>query len=113
MESIARAKYLRGSAQKFRLVADLVRKKPVPKVIALLHEGLTKKAADEIEKVVRAAVANLQSTEKGANVDIDDLIVKSIMIDIGPMLKRIRPRSQGRAYRRIHRMCHITVTVSD
>jgi len=96
-----------------RIVADLVRKKSVTHAISMLHEALSQKASYEIEKVIRAAVANIQSREEGSNIDIDDLYVKSIAIDIGPQLKRIKPRAQGRAYLRLHRMNHVTVVVSD
>lgn len=113
MEAIARGKYLRGSARKVRLVADVVRGKRVSEAIPILHEGLySKKAAGELEKIIRAAAANIQNRSEGANIDIDDIIVKSIYIDVGPTLKRGRPRAQGRFYRRLHRSNHITVVVS-
>lgn len=112
MEAMAKAKYLRGSARKFRLIADMVRSKPVSKSISVLNAS-PQKASREIEKVIRAAAANLQSSEKGANLDIDDLVVKEITIDAGPSLKRIRPRAQGRAYRVLHRTSHIKVVLSD
>lgn len=113
MEARARGKYILGSARKIRLVADLVRSKPINQAIGILHEGLSGKGSHEIERIVRSAVANLQNRNEAANVDIDDLKVKTICIDVGPTLKRGRPRAQGRYYRRLRRSFHITVTVSD
>jgi large subunit ribosomal protein L22 len=112
MEAKARAKYLRSSARKMRLAADLVRAQKVSEALIIL-QGLPHKASREIEKVIRAAAANLQSQSEGANYDVDDLRVKSIVIDGGPTLKRIKARAQGRAYLRRHHMSHITVVVSD
>ena len=113
MEATARARHIRASARKMRLVADVIRKKPVSKAIALLHYGITKKASEDIERTLRAAVANLQSRGEGANIDIDDLTVKSIVIDGGPTLKRGRARAQGRYFRRLSRTSHIKIIISD
>lgn len=113
MEATARAKYVRGSAQKMRLVADAVRAKPVAQAIALLHDGMNSKASREFELVIRSAVANLQSKTEGANVDVDDLKVKTVFVDGGPTLKRWKARAQGRAFRRLCRTSHLTVVVSD
>lgn len=113
MEARARGTHILGSARKMRLVADLVRTKPIAQAIGILHEGLSNKGSREIERIVRSAVANLQNRNEAANVDIDDLKVKAICIDVGPTLKRGRPRAQGRYYRRLRRSCHITVIVSD
>lgn len=113
MESKAISKHVRSSPIKVRIVADLVRKKKVNAALAMLGTGLVHKAAREIECTLKSAVANLQNKSEAANIDIDDLYVKAITVDEGPMLKRIRPRAQGRAYSRLHRFCHITVIVSD
>lgn len=113
MESIARGKYISGSPRKMRLVADVIRNKPVPWVIGALGKGFTNKASKEIERVVRAAVANLQSKSEAENIDIEDLFVKTIYVDAGPTLKRSRPRAQGRLFRRLKRTSHISVIISN
>lgn len=113
MEAVAKTKYFRSSARKVRLIADAIRNKPVSMAISLLHDGFSQKGARVIEKILRAAVANIQSRSEAANIDIDDLRVKKLFVDGGPRLKRGRPRAQGRFYRRLKRMSHITVVVSD
>ncbi len=115
MEAIASAKYLRGSAQKARLVVDMIRGKRVGEALAILR-FTNKRAADGIEKCLRSAIAN--ATEKAerqnVSVDPDDLVVKTCFVDMGPTKhrRRVRPAPQGRAYREQRHFCHITVLVS-
>ncbi len=109
MEAIAKHLHARSSAQKARLVADLVRGLPVEKALEVLTYS-TKKAAVLVKKVVDSAIANAEHNE---GADIDELVVTKICIDEGPMLKRIMPRAKGRADRILKRSCHITVVVSD
>src|SRR3954463_1934464 len=115
MEAIASAKYLRGSAQKARLVVDMIRGKRVGEALAIL-QFTNKRAADGIEKCLRSAIAN--ATEKAerqnVSVDPDDLVVKTCFVDMGPTKhrRRVRPAPQGRAYREQRHFCHITVLVS-
>jgi large subunit ribosomal protein L22 len=66
-----------------------------------------------VAKLIKSAVANLQSKHADAHVEVDELVIKKIHVDNGPTLKRFRPRAQGRAYRILKRMCHITVIVSN
>ena len=65
------------------------------------------------KKLVKSAVANLQNMHSDAHINVDELKIKKINVDNGPVLKRFRPRSQGRAYRILKRMCHITIIVSN
>jgi len=109
METKAVAKYIRISPQKARLVADVVRGMDVDSAITTL-KFMPKKGARILRKVIESAVANAIQTEK---VDADTLYVKTIMIDGGPMLKRFRPRAQGRATRILKRTSHITVVVDE
>ncbi len=115
MEAIASAKYLRGSAQKARLVVDMIRGKRVGEALAIL-QFTNKRAAEGIEKCLRSAIAN--ATEKAERnnvaVDPDDLVVKTCFVDMGPTKhrRRVRPAPQGRAYREQRHFCHITVLVS-
>jgi len=109
MEAIATHKFARGSAQKARLVVDQIRGLHVEKALEILTYS-NKSAAELIKKVLDSAIANAEHNE---GADIDELIVKTIMVDDGPTMKRIRPRAKGRADRIIKRTSHITVIVSD
>jgi large subunit ribosomal protein L22 len=115
MEAIASAKYLRGSAQKARLVVDMIRGKRVGEALAIL-QFTNKRAAGHIEKCLRSAIANATETAERQNVavDPDDLFVKTAFVDMGPTKhrRRVRPAPQGRAYREQRHFCHVTVSVS-
>jgi large subunit ribosomal protein L22 len=115
MEAIASAKYLRGSAQKARLVVDMIRGKRVGEALAIL-QFTNKRAADGIEKCLRSAIANATEKAERQNVavDPDDLVVQTCFVDMGPTKhrRRVRPAPQGRAYREQRHFCHVTVTVS-
>jgi len=115
MEAIASAKYLRGSAQKARLVVDMIRGKRVGEALAILR-FTNKRAAGHIEKCLRSAIANATETAERQNVavDPDDLFVKTCYVDMGPTKhrRRVRPAPQGRAYREQRHFCHVTVMVS-
>ena len=109
METSARLKGARISAQKARLVADQVRGLGVEQALNTLVFN-EKKAAHLIKKVLESAIANAENNE-GANVD--ELVVSEIFVDEGMTMKRIRPRAKGRADRILKKSCHITVKVSD
>ena len=113
MEARATAKYIRSTARKARLVADAVRGSNVGDALSLLEFGVQKKVAEDVAKVIKSAVANLQTKNSTLNVDVEGLKVSEIFVNEGPVLKRFRPRSQGRAYSILKRLCHITVTVSN
>lgn len=103
---------LRGtrlSAQKARLVADLVRGKPVDKALNILT-FTPNKGAGVIKKVLESAIANAEHNE---GADIDALKVATIFVDQGPVLKRFTARAKGRGNRITKPTCHITVTVGD
>ena len=114
MQSIASGKNLRTSARKLRQVADEVRGKKVDSVLGYLH-GLkkVKKGAMMMDKVLRSAIANLQSKNENQVVKTEGLFVKTVTVDAGPKLKRIRARAQGRAFRIDKKTSHLTVVVSD
>jgi large subunit ribosomal protein L22 len=103
---------LRGtrlSSQKARLVADMVRGKPVDQALNILAFS-PQKAAFTIKKVLESAIANAEHNE---GADIDELKVKTIYVDQGPTLKRFTARAKGRGNRISKPTCHITVTVGD
>ncbi|MFZ5759754.1 MAG: 50S ribosomal protein L22 [Thermodesulfobacteriota bacterium] len=109
MEAKAVVKNIRISPQKARLVADMIRGQQVDAAINTLR-FTPKKGARIIRKLVESAVANASQNE---SIDVDTLYVKTIYIDGGPMLKRIRPRAMGRASRILKRSSHITVILAE
>jgi large subunit ribosomal protein L22 len=116
MEATASAKYLRGSAQKARLVVDLIRGKDVNQALAILR-FTKKRAATSIEKCMRSAIANANEIAEKANISIDpdDLWVRTAFVDRGPTKnrRRVRPAPQGRAYREQRHFCHVTISLSN
>jgi large subunit ribosomal protein L22 len=109
METVAKGKYLRMSASKMRLVADLIRGKKVEDALNILT--FTPKAASPlIAKVLHSAIANA-GQKKG--VDVDTLVVKKISIDEGPTIKRFRARAMGRGTRILKRTSHVKITVEE
>jgi len=106
MEVTARLRYAPGSAQKMRLVADLIRGKGVQDAVNLL-EVTHKVAARHVQKCLKSAIANAENREDG--VDVDRLYVKEIFVDGGPATKRVRPAPMGRAFRVLRRQSHITI----
>jgi large subunit ribosomal protein L22 len=109
MESRAKLKFLRVSPRKARLVAELVRGKPVDQAIDTLK--FTKRAASlPIRKLLESAVAN---AENNHGLDIDILWVKELRVDPGPTLKRFRPRAQGRAFMICKRTSHVSVVLAE
>ena len=109
MQVAAKLKYARISPQKCRLVADLVRGKPVGLAISTLRYT-PKKGAELVRKVLESAVAN---AENNHNADIDALKVERIEIDAAPMFKRFHARAKGRGNRIVKRNSHITILVGD
>lgn len=109
MEATAKAKYVRISPQKARLVADAVRGMGVEDALNKL-KFTPKKAAGLVSKVIASAVANATND---SNVDVDSLYVKTAFVDGGPTLKRWRPRAMGRAFIIRKRTSHITVVVAE
>jgi large subunit ribosomal protein L22 len=112
MDSKATLKFVRVSARKARLVADLVRGRDVPQAIEMLA-FTDKKTAPIIKKLVESAVANAeQAADRGnESLDVDSLFVKTITVDAGPSLRRFRPRAQGRATKVLKKTSHITVVL--
>jgi large subunit ribosomal protein L22 len=114
MEFRAEARFMRVSPQKARLVLDLIKGRRVEDALNTL--AFTKKrVAPTIEKLLRSAVenANYLSTEKGVDVDVDNLFVKRAIANDGPRMKRIRPAPMGRAYRYVRRIAHIEIELAE
>ncbi|MEI6736868.1 MAG: 50S ribosomal protein L22 [Pseudomonadota bacterium] len=100
---------VRLSAQKGRLVADLIRGKKVDQALNILT-FTPKKGATIIKKVLESAIAN---AEHNNGADIDDLSVAKIIVEKGPVLKRFTARAKGRGNRIVKPTCHVFVTVGD
>ena len=105
MIATAKLKYLGVSAQKTRLVVDLVRGRPVGEALATLRFS-RKMVARDLVKLLQSAVANAQ--QKDAKLDVDGLIVAHATVDEGPPQKRARARSMGRIYRILKKSSHVS-----
>jgi large subunit ribosomal protein L22 len=109
METTASVRGVRLSAQKGRLVADLVRGKPVDKALNILL-FTQKKAAGIIRKAIESAIANAEHND---GADIDELKVTHIFVEQGPTQRRFSARAKGRGTRINRKSCHVFVTVGD
>jgi large subunit ribosomal protein L22 len=110
MQAVAKARYVRTSPRKARLVIDLIRGKDVKEALGIL-QFTPNFAARLIEKVVKSAVANAENNNR---MDGDNLKVAVATVDGGPnSMKRLRYAPQGRGYRIVKRMSHITIIVEE
>ena len=114
MEFRAEARYMRVSPQKARLVLNLIRGRRVEEARNTL--AFTKKrVAATVGKLLQSAIdnANFLSTEKGLDVDLDNLYVKHAAANDGPRMKRIRPAPMGRAYHYVRRIAHLEIVLAE
>jgi large subunit ribosomal protein L22 len=109
MDVKAVAKYVRISPQKVRKIVGAIKGNSVENSINIL-KFMPQKAAGIVEKILRSAVANADNNN---DIDIDTLIVKNVIVNEGPTLKRFRARARGRGSRILKRSSHITVIVTD
>jgi len=114
MEFRAETRYLRVSPQKARLVLDLIKGRGVEDARNTLM-FTKKRVAANVGKLLQSALdnANFLATEKGLDVEIDNLYVKRAVANDGPRMKRIRPAPQGRAYRYQRRISHIELVLAE
>ena len=109
MEARAKLSYARISSRKVKIVIDMIRNKPVAEAMGILKN--TPKAASELLiKLLQSAVAN---AENNHNMDVSKLYVAECNATAGPILKRIQPRAQGRAYRISKRTSHISLVLKE
>ena len=109
MEARAQLTYARIAPRKVKIVCDLIRGKDVKTAMAILQQ--TPKAASELmAKVLKSAVANAENNHE---MDPEKLYVSETYANPGPIIKRIRPRAQGRAHRINKRTSHITIVVKE
>jgi len=106
----AEARFMRVSAQKARLVVDLIRGRRASDAIIVLR-SVNKRIAPAVEKVLHSAIAN--ATNLNEHLDVDNLYVAEAYVNEGPRQKRIRPAPMGRAYRYVRRSAHIVVKVLE
>jgi len=114
MEFRAQVRFTRVSPQKARLVLDLIKGRKVEDALNILV-FTKKRVAATVEKLLRSALenANYLSSEKGIDVDVDKLYVKSAVANDGPRMKRIRPAPMGRAFRYVRRIAHIEIVLAE
>ena len=112
MEAVAKLNSVPTSPRKMRLVADLVRGKSVAKALGILKFEPNSGAA-RLEKLLLSALSNWQQKNEDAQIEDANLYVKSIFVDEGKMLKRLRPAPQGRGYRIRKRSNHVTLVIDS
>src|SRR5215471_6903423 len=114
MEFRAQSRYMRVSPQKARLVLNLIKGRRVEEARnSLLFTK--KRVAATVGKLLQSAIdnANFLSTEKGIDVDLDNLYVKQAIANDAPRMKRIRPAPQGRAFRYVRRLSHLQIVLAE
>ena len=112
MEAIAKLNNVPTSPRKMRLVADIIRGKSVAKALGILKFEPNSGAA-RLEKLLLSALSNWQQKNEDAQIEDANLYVKSIFVDEGKMLKRLRPAPQGRGYRIRKRSNHVTLVIDS
>ncbi len=112
MEARAILRNVPTSPRKMRLVADMIRGQQVSKALAIL-KFQPRASSPVLHKVLLSAVANWQQLNEDARLEDADLVVKTVFIDGGRMLKRLRPAPQGRAHRIRKRSNHITIVIDN
>ncbi|MBQ2828322.1 MAG: 50S ribosomal protein L22 [Clostridia bacterium] len=109
MQATAKATYVRIAPRKVQIVLDLIRNQPADKAMAILKHT-PKAACEPLMKLLKSAMAN---AENNNNMDVSRLYVAECYVCQGPILKRIRPRAQGRAFRINKKTSHITLTLKE
>ena len=112
MDARSVTRYVHLSPMKARLVVDLIRGKNVDQALQIL-DATPRVAARIVKKTLESAVANAVSREGSAHLDTHHLVVKTAMVDGGPMMKRFMPRAMGRATKIRKRLAHITIVVGQ
>ena len=114
MEIKASLRNAKMGARKGRLVADLIRRRPCDEALSILR-SCDKRSARDIEKLVRSALASAQyqNEERGAGLDLDNLVISKITVDQGSHSWRIRPRAMGRANWIRKTSSHVTIVLAE
>ena len=109
MEARATLKYARIAPRKVQIVLDQIRNKPTNLAMAILKHT-PKAACEPLEKLLKSAIANAETNH---NMDKNNLYVAECFVCPGPILKRIRARDHGRAFRVLKRTCHVTIVLKE
>ncbi|RPF43287.1 large subunit ribosomal protein L22 [Hydrogenoanaerobacterium saccharovorans] len=109
MEARAYLRHARIAPRKVQIVLDLIRNKPVDTAMAILKHT-PKAACEPLEKLLKSAIAN---AENNHNMDKNSLFVAECFVCPGPIMKRIRPRAQGRAFHILKRTSHVTMVLRE
>ncbi len=109
MEIVARTRMIRISPRKVRIVGDVIKAKKINDAMGILTY-MPQKASFILKKLLDSAIANAKQKKY---VDIDNLYVKNVMVDPGPVLKRFLPRAMGRATKIRKRISHITMVLDE
>ena len=107
-QALAHGRFIRGSVSKVRRDLDQIRGRSYREALIML-EFMPYRSTGPITKVLRSAVAN---AENNLGLDPSTLVIASAIADMGPCLKRFRPRAQGRAYAIKKQTCHISIAVA-
>lgn len=110
MEARAVRKYIRSSPRKLRVIVNAVRGESVGRALHMLHY-LPQAGTRPIELTIRSAVHNIMDKYQDERFDENDLFIREIQVDEGPVMKRFRPASRGRAHPYKKRMSHVRVVV--
>lgn len=113
MEAIAKLNNCPTSPRKMRLLADLVRGKRVGEAMNILRFNNKKESSHRLEKLLRSAISNWEAKNAGVDLESAQLYVKTVFVDGGAMMKRVRPAPQGRAYRVRKRSNHVTMVIDS
>ena len=109
MDAKAVIRYTRMSPRKARIVANMIRGKDIDEAMAILRFQ-QRKAAKVMRKLLVSAIANAHTNNQ---LEVDNLVVKTVLVDGGPILKRWMPRAMGRANRMNRRTTHVTIVVGE
>jgi len=112
MEAIAKLNNVPTSPRKMRMVADMIRGEKVSRALNILKFE-ARVGAEKLEKLLLSAISNWQNSNEDASLEDADLYIKSIQVDSGRMLKRLRPAPQGRAHRIRKRSNHVTMVIAS
>ncbi|MCO5144118.1 MAG: 50S ribosomal protein L22 [Oligoflexia bacterium] len=110
MESKAIVRYVRITPRKVRLVSDLVRGKYVNDALSILRFSSRKRTAKTLSTLIESAVAN---AEQSGKIDVDNLYIKTLLVDPGPTMKRFESRAKGQGMRILKKTSHISVVLEE
>ena len=112
MEAIAKLRNVPTSPRKMRVIADMIRGKKVSSALSILKYE-PKHGAAKLEKLLLSAISNWEAKNEDQRLEEADLYIKSITVDSGKILKRLRPTPQGRAHRIRKRSNHVTMVIDS